>query len=243
MTGGAKGVGLAISKRLASEGARVIAVGRDARALAAAKQAFGVTPVVADLTDDAALDRALEQVFELAGHVDILVQNAGIAESAKLAATTDEVFDRIMRVNVRAPFRIARTIAPKMAARGRGRIVFIASNAGLTGYALTSAYVTSKHAVVGLMRALAAELAKKGVTVNAICPGFIDTEMTERSIDGICKATGRSRADARRALEALSPQNRLISPDEVAFLTLALCADAASGVNGQALALDGGQVM
>jgi NAD(P)-dependent dehydrogenase (short-subunit alcohol dehydrogenase family) len=175
--------------------------------------------------------------------VDVLVNNAGVAESAPLARTSDASWSRAIDVNVTAVFRLCRAVLPGMAARGWGRVITVASNAGLTGYAYTSAYCASKHAVVGLTRALAAEFARKGVTVNAVCPGFVDTEMTERAVANIVATTGRDAVEARAALAGLSPQKRLMTPDEVAHAVFALVPHEARGINGQAIALDGGQVL
>ena len=243
VTGASKGLGAAIARRLSERGARLALVGRDADALAAvARETHGLA-LVADVTDAAAIVRALARAREELGPIAILVQNAGIASGAPLEGTDDALWERTMAVNVTAPFRIARAVVPEMIRAGYGRVVHVASNAGLTGYAYTAAYCASKHALVGLTRALAAEVAKSGVTVNAVCPGFLDTEMTERTIATIAAKTGRSADDARRALEALSPQKRLVDVVEVAHVVAMLCDDEARGVNGQSIAIDGGQVM
>ena len=243
VTGASKGLGAAIARHLRARGARLALIGRDADALSAVARDTDGLALQADVTDADAVLRALARVREELGPIAILVQNAGVAASAPLASTDDALWERTMAVNVTAPFRIARAVVPDMARAGYGRVVHVASNAGLTGYAYTAAYCASKHALVGLTRALAAEVAKSGVTVNAVCPGFLDTEMTDRTIETIVAKTGRSAGDARRALEALSPQKRLVDVKEVAHVVAMLCEDEARGVNGQSIAIDGGQVM
>ncbi len=242
VTGGGKGIGREIARRLHAHGARVAILGRDREALADAAKELDALPLVADMTDAAALDRAVAELRERLGPPAILVQNAGISLSAKLEATRDEDLERVMAINVTAPFRLARALIPEMVKRGFGRVVNVASNAGLTGYAYTSAYCASKHALVGLTRALAIELARTKVTVNAVCPGFVDTEMAVRAVHAIAEKTKRSEAEARRALEELSPQKRLVTVGEVAHVVLMLCGDDAGAVNGQAIPIDGGQV-
>ena len=243
VTGASKGLGAAIARHLRARGARLALIGRDADALSAVARDTDGLALQADVTDSDAVLRALARVREELGPIAILVQNAGVAASAPLASTDDALWERTMAVNVTAPFRIARAVVPDMVRAGYGRVVNVASNAGLTGYAYTAAYCASKHALVGLTRALAAEVAKSGVTVNAVCPGFLDTEMTDRTIETIVAKTGRSAGDARRALEALSPQKRLVDVKEVAHVVAMLCEDEARGVNGQSIAIDGGQVM
>ncbi len=242
VTGGGKGLGAAIARRLVAEGAKVAVLGRDADAIAHTAKDIGALGLVADVTDIHAVGQALMLARELMGPLAILVQNAGVASSASLAATDDEVWERTMAVNVTAPFRIARAVLPDMVAAGFGRIVHVASNAGLTGYAYTSAYCASKHAVVGLTRALAVEFARTGVTVNAVCPGFCDTDMVTRAATVIADKTGKTFEEAKQILGDSSPQRRLISPDEVAHVVAMLCGWGARGVTGQAIPIDGGQV-
>ena len=243
VTGGGKGLGAAIARRLAAEGAKVAVLGRDTDAIARVATESGAFAFACDVTDPVAVERALERVGEAIGPIGILVQNAGIAVSAALHATDDAIWERTMAVNVTAPFRIARAILPTMAKSGWGRVIHVASNAGLTGYPYTSAYCASKHALVGLTRALATEFARSGVTVNAVCPGFCDTEMGARATLVIAQKTNTSVEEARKTLGDLSPQKRLISPDEVAHVVAMLCGEGARGVNGQAIPIDGGQVM
>jgi NAD(P)-dependent dehydrogenase (short-subunit alcohol dehydrogenase family) len=189
------------------------------------------------------MDRAVLRVEEQLGPIDIAVANAGISASASLEKTDDATWDRIMAVNVTSAFRLARRVVPKMVASGWGRMIFVASNAGLAGYAYTSAYCASKHAVVGFMRSIALEVARTGVTANAVCPGFVDTDMAARAAEMIATKTKRSADDARRALEELSPQRRLMTVVEVAHVVAMLVHDDARGVHGQAIAIDGAQTM
>ena len=240
VTGGGRGIGESIARRLASEGLRVAVVGRSAAELERVAGEVGGFAVVADVTDTAAIAEAVRAVEAGLGPVDVLVNNAGIAESAPLERTTDEVWSRTMAVNGTAPFARSRAVAPGMAKRGWGRVINVASNAGLRGYAYTSAYCASKHALVGLTRALAVEYARAGVTFNAVCPGFVETEMTTRAVERIQKTTGRDASTARAALEALSVQKRLMTPEEVAHAVFMLVPHEARGINGQAIGLDGG---
>ncbi|CAN5494262.1 SDR family NAD(P)-dependent oxidoreductase [soil metagenome] len=243
VTGGNRGVGAAIARRLAEDGHRVAVIGRDLGAIESVASSIDGLALACDLTDPVAMGHALATLEERWGLPAILVQNAGIAESAPLAKTTDDAWARTFEINVHAPFRLARAVVPRMVKAGWGRVVHVASNAGLTGYAYTSAYCASKHALVGLTRALAAEIARSEVTVNAVCPGFVDTEMTDRTVEKIMQTTGREKKDARAAIEELSPQRRLMNVDEVAHVVAMLCDDGARGINGQAIAIDGGQVM
>jgi NAD(P)-dependent dehydrogenase (short-subunit alcohol dehydrogenase family) len=172
----------------------------------------------------------------------ILVNNAGIAGSAKLADTTDEMWDRMLRVNATGAFYCTRAVLPMMLQAKWGRVVNIASIAAKAGGLYIAAYTASKHALLGLTRAVAAEVAARGITVNAVCPGYVDTEMTDASAANISKRTGRSEQDARKVLEGFSPQGRLMTAPEVAALTTYLCSEVARGINGQSLVIDGGAV-
>lgn len=243
VTGGGKGLGAAIAARLAAEGFKVAVLGRDRLALERVAREIGGLSVEADVTDDDAMRRALERVHETSGPISVLVQNAGISASAPLGETTDETWDRTLAVNVTAAFKLVRAVIPEMKQAKWGRVVHIAGASGLTGHPQAAAYCASKHALVGLTRALAAEFARTGITVNAVCPGSLDTEMTARTIEALASKTGRTLDAARTALEEQSPQHRLFRVDEVAHVVGMLCAEQARGVNGQAISVCGGQVM
>jgi NAD(P)-dependent dehydrogenase (short-subunit alcohol dehydrogenase family) len=224
VTGGGKGIGAAVCARFAGE--RVVSVGRTR----------GEVDEVCDVTDE----EAVAELFERVGAVDVLVNNAGVAESAPLARTTLADWRRQLDVNATGAFLCTRAVVPGMVERGSGRVVTVASTAGLVGARYVAAYTASKHAAVGLMRAVAAEVAGTGVTANAVCPSYVRTPMTERTLDRISEQTGRSREEALASLEASTPLGRLLEPEEVAEAVWYLASDAAAAVNGQALVLDGG---
>jgi NAD(P)-dependent dehydrogenase (short-subunit alcohol dehydrogenase family) len=239
VTGGGRGIGASIARALAGIGARVIVCGRSKPDLdAIAKEINGVS-IKVDLLDRAATDHMLASV----GHVDVLVNNAGMAESAALERTTDEIWDRIVELDATVPFRITRAIVPGMVKAGWGRIINIASNAGVTGYGYSSAYCAAKHAMVGFTRALAIDLARTNVTINALCPGWVETQMAEEAVTRIASKTGRSVEEARTSLASMSPQRRMIQPDEVAHTALMLCSHEARGIHGQTIVIDGGAVL
>jgi len=239
VTGGGRGIGVAIARALAEAGARVVVCGRNKTDLDAVAKEIGGVALKVDLLDRKATDEAMAS----AGHVDVLVNNAGIAESAPLDRTTDELWDRIMELDATAPFRIIRAFAPGMIKAGWGRIINVASNAGISGYGYSTAYCAAKHAMVGTTRALAIDLARTGVTINALCPGWVETQMAEEAVTRIAAKTNRSLEEARTSLAAMSPQRRMISPEEVAHAALMLCSHDARGIHGQTIVIDGGAIM
>jgi NAD(P)-dependent dehydrogenase (short-subunit alcohol dehydrogenase family) len=238
VTGGAKGIGLATVERFAALGDEVIALGRDEEALARLEARLEVRTATCDVTDEASVAEA----FAAIGAVDVLVNNAGIGESAPLAKTTLGSWARHFDVNATGPFLCTRAVVPGMRERGTGVVITVASTAGRVGAPYTSAYTASKHAAVGLMRAVAAELAGTGVRVNAVCPTFVRTELTQRSIAHIVEQTGRSPEQGEAGLAALSPLGRLLEPHEVAEAIVFLASDAAAGIHGQTLVIDGGGI-
>jgi NAD(P)-dependent dehydrogenase (short-subunit alcohol dehydrogenase family) len=236
LTGATGGIGRRLCERFTELGDAVVAVGRDEAALAELADRLGVTARRCDVTEEAQVASLVEAV----GEVDVLVNNAGVSESAPLHATTLESWHEQMAVNAIAPFLCTRAVIRTMRDRGRGRIVTVASTAGRAGVPYTAAYSASKHAALGVMRVAAAELAGSGVTANAVCPTFVDTPMTRRSVERIAERTGRSPEQSEAALAAASPLGRLLTVDEVADAVVWLASDAAASINGQALVLDGG---
>ena len=242
VTGGGSGIGRETALALARAGATVTICGRREEALqATAKESDRVHAVVCDVTDEAAVTALYTEATKARGPFDIVVANVGMSGSSPAHRTSLADWQHTVNTNLTGSFLTVKPALSGMISAKSGRIVFIASTAGLKGYAYVAPYVAAKHGVVGLMRALATEMAKTGVTVNAVCPGFVETEMLLESVQRIVDKTGRTVEQARASLTATNPQGRLIQPDEVAATVLWLCSDAASSVTGQAISLSGGE--
>lgn len=243
VTGGAKGIGRAATAAFAALGDRVFALGRDDEALAALGESLGTAGEhVATAHCDVVSEAEVERCFGAIGAVDVLVNNAGVAAAAPLAKTSLADWEGQMAVNATGAFLCTRAVLPGMLERGEGSVLTVASTAGKVGARYTAAYTASKHAAVGLMRATAAEVAGTGVRANAVCPTFVDTAMTGRSVANIVAATGRDEAASRAALEHSSPLGRLVDPHEVAATLVWLASVEAAPINGQTVVLDGGGI-
>ncbi len=243
ITGGGRGIGRALATHLTALGARVVVAGRTVSELEETAHAVGGLALPMDAADRASVQAALVDLAARAGRIDILVNNAGVAESAPFDRTTDAMWDWMMAVNAGSAFALCRALIPPMITAGWGRVINLASNAGLTGYAYSSAYCASKHAMIGMTRAIALEIARSNVTINSVCPGWVNTKMADEAVQRIADTTGRGVEQARRGLEGMSPQRRMVEPEEVAHVVAMLCSDEARSIHGQSIPVDGGQVM
>jgi NAD(P)-dependent dehydrogenase (short-subunit alcohol dehydrogenase family) len=245
VTGASRGIGADIAAALAAEGAKVSLIGRDAARLAAVCAQLGgadrAVPIVADVTQADSVREAFAQARRQLGPVHLLINNAGQAVSAKFTDVDEALWNRILGVNLTGTYLCTRQAVPDMLQAGFGRIVNIASVAGLRGAPYISVYATSKHAVIGLTRSLALEYATRNITVNAVCPGYTDTDMVRQAIGNIMKKTGRSESEALATLTATNPQRRLIAPAEVSNAVLWLCRPGAEGVTGQSIVIGGAE--
>jgi len=242
ITGGASGIGEAIAERLAETGMRITLMGRNPERLSVTAGLLGAASQQVDITDPDSVRQGFSAAVQANGPISILVNNAGSAESSPFSKMDGEMWDRMLAVNLTGTYLCTSAVVDAMSSAGFGRIINIASTASLKGYAYVSAYCAAKHGVLGLTRALALEMARKGVTVNAVCPGFTDTDLVARSLDTIVESTGMSREQALAELVKSNPQGRLIQPQEVAETVVWLCGEHSGSITGQAIAVAGGEI-
>jgi 3-hydroxybutyrate dehydrogenase len=246
VTGGGSGIGAATAAMLLRAGARVTLMGRDGAKLQTQRGALGggenIACVSVDVADEESVDSAFAHAVKGLGAIDILVNNAGQATAAPFVQTDLALWKRMLDVNLTGAFLCTRAVLPAMLAKQSGRIVNVASTAGQVGYPYVAAYCASKHGVIGMTRALALEVATQGVTVNAVCPGYTETELLQASLEQITRKTSHSEAEARSILVRHNPQQRFVQPDEVANAVLWLCAPGSSAITGQSISVSGGEI-
>ena len=240
ITGGGTGIGAASARHLSAAGARITVTGRRRGPLEAIAGEVGAAIAQCDVTDRSAIERAFDEARAANGPIDILVVNAGIAESAPFHKMTRDSWDRIIATNLTGAFDCAQAALPDLLKSANGRLVFIASVASLRGIPYAAHYGASKHGLLGLSRSLAAEYARSTMTVNAICPGYVDTPMTDQSVARVVEKTGRSDDDARAAITQMNASGRLVDPEGIASLVVTLCLPQSRDINGAALTIDGG---
>jgi NAD(P)-dependent dehydrogenase (short-subunit alcohol dehydrogenase family) len=240
ITGGGTGIGAATAQHLNNEGARLSLLGRRREPLQAVAGSFGGTAIQCDVTDPERLRAAYEEARAANGPIEMLIVNAGIAESAPFHKMTREAWDRIIAVNLTGAFDCAQAAIGDLLQSDNGRLVFIASVASLRGVPYAAHYAASKHGLVGLMRSLAAEYAKTNLTVNAVCPGYVDTPMTDQSVARVSSITGRSETDSRSAITNMNASGRLVDPQAIGNMVAMLCLPLSRDINGAALTIDGG---
>ena len=240
ITGGGTGIGAAAAEHLNAEGAKLSLLGRRMEPLRAVAERVGGTAIQCDVTDPDWLRAAFEEARAANGPIELLIVNAGIAESAPFHKMTRESWDRIVGVNLTAAFECARNAVGDLLASDNGRLVFIASVASLRGVPYAAHYAASKHGLLGLMRSLAAEYAKTNLTVNAVCPGYVDTPMTDQSVARVSEITGRSQDQARSAITNMNASGRLVDPEAIGNIVAMLCLPLSRDINGAAITIDGG---